>query len=170
MLNNVVIVAFASCFIRTAAFPSAQNPRTLRLPALNDENVEEEIRKVYEQDAEEDRPGRYLVNIAYPTIDDDDVIPAEDDRQTRSVEFFEVDPEDDVREKRSLQPGAPVYGGGQEQERNHGVNIDRDDGRNTRVSIHSQHKGDKVDVDGQWSKVVRGPGKAKPNWHVGVKW
>lgn len=166
MFNKSLILALASYCVLAIAFPSPQNARTLKLPAINDENLEEEIHKVYEQDAEEGSPGRYLVNVAYTTADEDDLTAAEDDRQARSAEIFESE----VREKRSLQPGAPVYGGGQEQVRNHGVDIDRDDGKNTRVRVHSQHKGEKFDVDGEWSKVVRGPGKAKPNWRVGVKW
>lgn len=170
MFNRGLNFALASCFALSVAFPSPQNARALTLPVINDENVEEEIHKVYEQDAEEGSPRRYLVNMAYPTAGEDDLTAAEENRQVRSAELFESDFEDDVRVKRSLQPGAPVYGGGQSQDRNHGVDIDRDDGRNTRVRVHSQHKGEKFDVNGEWSKVVRGPEKAKPNYHIGVKW
>lgn len=73
------------------------------------------------------------------------------------------------REKRSLQPGAPDFGVGGQQNRDWGADVRRE-GPNTKVSIDGKHRGQGYDVEGQWSKVVRGPGKAKPDWHVGVRW
>lgn len=187
-LNTFSIFVIANCAILTIAYPEPQYAKTQNLPTVSDEYVEEEIHKVYEQDAEEGRPGRYLVNIAYPTGDEDDLTAVEDYRHRRSLpslqhlrplkiyvnripySTYQERVESKARPRRSLQPGAPVYGGGRSEDRNHGVSIDRSDGRNTRVTVDSQHKGDRVDVDGQWSKVVRGPGKSKPEWRVGVKW
>lgn len=73
-----------------------------------------------------------------------------------------------IREKRSWQPGAPDFGVKQ-QDRNWGADVQRE-GPNTKVSVNGKHRGDGYDVEGQWSKVVRGPGKAKPDWRIGVKW
>lgn len=73
------------------------------------------------------------------------------------------------RTKRSFQPGAPTYGVGGGQDKNWGADVRRD-GPDTKVIVNGKHKGNGYDVEGQWSKVVRGPGKAKPDWRIGVRW
>lgn len=94
--------------------------------------------------------------------------------QEQAFEDLEEQPaEEEVhRKRRSLQPGAPDYGsiarGGGQRDRPYGLDVQRE-GQNTRVTANAQHKGEHVDVDGQWSKVVRGPGKSKPEWRVGVR-
>nr|APX53000.1 coleoptericin [Anatolica polita] len=81
-------------------------------------------------------------------------------------------PEEEVvafyRPRRSLQPGAPQFPvPGQSNEGWSGSpNVERDEQGNTRTSINVQHKGNNHDFDAGWSKVIRGPAKAKPSWHV----
>nr|QTE04364.1 coleoptericin [Lasioderma serricorne] len=87
---------------------------------------------------------------------------------------------DDVvfRQKRSWAPGGPDYSQiardqaarEAERNRNHGVNVDRDDRGNTRVSGHTRHQGDGYEVNAEASRVIRGPDRGKPNWRVGVQW
>ncbi|CAH1108310.1 unnamed protein product [Psylliodes chrysocephalus] len=43
----------------------------------------------------------------------------------------------------------------------------RDENGNTNAGVEVKRKGDKHDVEAGWNKVVRGPNKAKPTWHVG---
>lgn len=74
-----------------------------------------------------------------------------------------------ARQKRSFQPRAPDYGRIAVGERNWGADVIRE-GPDTRVEVNAKRRGEKVDVEGQWSKVVSGPGKAKPNWRVGIRW
>ncbi|KAI7815323.1 coleoptericin [Rhyzopertha dominica] len=149
---------------------------TLPLLAMNNRDIEDQIHQVSDSDAEEGR-GRFLVNYGLPDVE-------EEDREKRSVVPQELEQADSyflppqadeflVRHKRSWQPGAPDYSKvgnqGSNSNRNHGVDIQRENG-NTKVSVNTQHKGDGYEVNGQWSKVVRGPQKSKPEWHVGVNW
>ncbi|KAJ8978769.1 hypothetical protein NQ317_017493 [Molorchus minor] len=70
------------------------------------------------------------------------------------------------RWRRSLQPGAPNINN-KDQPWQLDPHIERDDNGNTRTGANVKHHGDNHDFDAGWSKVVRGPNKAKPTWHVG---
>lgn len=121
----------------------------------------------------EEQPAEEDVHRSRRSIQE--IIPEYSQDQYQAFEELEEQPaEDEVyRVRRSFQPGAPDYGsiarGGGQRDRPFGVDVQRE-GQNTRVTANAQHKGDRVDVDGQWSKVVRGPGKSKPEWRVGVRW
>nr|BAB40436.1 coleoptericin A [Trypoxylus dichotomus] len=72
-----------------------------------------------------------------------------------------------IRERRSLQPGAPNFPlPGSQLPTSITSNVERQ-GPNTAATINAQHKTDRYDVGATWSKVIRGPGKSKPNWSVG---
>lgn len=72
-----------------------------------------------------------------------------------------------IRDRRSLQPGAPNFPmPGANLPSSVTGNIEKQ-GRNTIATINAQHKTDRYDVGGTWSKVVRGPAKSKPNFSVG---
>ncbi|KAI4469199.1 coleoptericin [Holotrichia oblita] len=72
-----------------------------------------------------------------------------------------------IRYRRSLQPGAPNFPiPGSNLPSSVSGNIEKQ-GQNTIATINAQHKTDKYDVGGTWSKVVRGPGRSKPNFSVG---
>ncbi|KAJ8965817.1 hypothetical protein NQ314_003884 [Rhamnusium bicolor] len=45
--------------------------------------------------------------------------------------------------------------------------IERNDNGNTKTDVNIKRHGENHDLDVGWSKVVRGPNKAKPTWHVG---
>ena len=72
-----------------------------------------------------------------------------------------------IRERRSLQPGAPSFPmpGGQLPSSVSG-NVEKQ-GRNTIATIGAEHKTDRYDVRGTWTKVVDGPGRSKPNFRIG---
>ncbi|KAJ8920691.1 hypothetical protein NQ315_004830 [Exocentrus adspersus] len=70
------------------------------------------------------------------------------------------------RQKRSLQPGAPNVNN-KDQPWQLDPHIERDGNGNTRTDVNIKHHGDRHDAEAGWSKVVRGPNKAKPTWHVG---
>ncbi|GJQ66714.1 hypothetical protein Trydic_g4661 [Trypoxylus dichotomus] len=71
------------------------------------------------------------------------------------------------RERRSLQPGAPNFPmPGSQLPTSITSNVEQQ-GPNTAATINAQHKTDRYDVGATWSKVIRGPGKSKPNWSVG---
>ena len=89
-------------------------------------------------------------------------------------DVFEVYSPEEVYELRrvgrSLQPGAPnVPQPGQQQNGGWSVNPDlgRDEDGNTKGQIEVNHKGQDHDFNAGWGKVIRGPNKAKPTWHVG---
>lgn len=159
MLKIVVVLVFVA--VATAA-------PAIRLPVLDESLIEQ----AYIEDAEEARH-RILVQRPIPDIypievvrEDDAVFEgSEPHRHRRSTD------EEVLRERRSLQPGAPDYGVGQQQQqdRNWGADVRRD-GPNTKVIVNGKHSGGGYDVDGEWSKVIRGPGKAKPDWRIGVRW
>lgn len=159
--------AFLLGFIAVAtAMPS------LKLPVFD----ETQVRQAYMEDAEEAKPNVVFASAIPDTYPrevveaanemDLEIIPsmtAVNDEEAQDFEMVES------RGKRSLQPGAPNYGVGGGEDKNWGADVRRD-GPNTRVSVDGKHKGQGYDVEGQWSKVIRGPGKAKPDWRVGVRW
>lgn len=155
MLKAVFLLGFVAV---ATAMPS------LKLPVFD----ESQVRQAYMEDAEETRPRTLFVDT-YPR----EVVEEANEMDLDVVPLATIsDDEATGRGKRSLQPGAPDYGvggGAGGQDRNWGTDVRRD-GPNTRVSIDGKHKGEGYDVEGQWSKVIRGPGKAKPDWHVGVRW
>nr|P81592.2 RecName: Full=Acaloleptin A; Contains: RecName: Full=Acaloleptin A1; Contains: RecName: Full=Acaloleptin A2; Contains: RecName: Full=Acaloleptin A3; Contains: RecName: Full=Acaloleptin A4; Contains: RecName: Full=Acidic peptide; Contains: RecName: Full=Acaloleptin A5; Flags: Precursor [Acalolepta luxuriosa]BAC82199.1 acaloleptin A precursor [Acalolepta luxuriosa] len=74
--------------------------------------------------------------------------------------------EEEERWKRSLQPGAPNVNNN-DQPWQVSPHISRDDSGNTKTDINVQRHGENNDFEAGWSKVVRGPNKAKPTWHIG---
>ncbi|EFA11854.1 coleoptericin [Tribolium castaneum] len=96
-------------------------------------------------------------------------IPAEENEYVPAEMLYELH-----RERRSLQPGAPNIPGPSKQDGGWSVNpsVSRDDRGNTQTNVEVGHKGKNHDFNAGWGKVVRGPGKAKPTWHVGgtYKW
>lgn len=169
MLKGGFILAFIAV---AAAMPS------FKLPVLD----EVQVNQAYVGDAEEARP-KVLFGLPIPYISSSD---EENPRSYRLIRedgahieeeenplMYVKDGEEDFevveRTKRSLQPGAPDYGVGGGQDKNWGADVRRD-GPNTKVSVEGKHSRGGYDVEGQWSKVVRGPGKAKPDWRIGVKW
>lgn len=155
---------------------------SLKLPVLD----ETQVRQVYVEDAEEATPPKIFIVPSIPDVYPTEVAEVDllkhyhedeeqpQERHIRSIDLaIETTDEGMERVKRSLQPGAPNYGvggGGQEnQNRDWGADV-RKDGPNTKVVIDGKHRGGGYDVEGQWSKVVRGPGKSKPDWRIGVKW
>nr|O76145.1 RecName: Full=Rhinocerosin; Flags: Precursor [Oryctes rhinoceros]QGX74966.1 rhinocerosin [Oryctes rhinoceros]BAA31506.1 rhinocerosin [Oryctes rhinoceros] len=72
-----------------------------------------------------------------------------------------------IRTRRSLQPGAPNFPmPGSQLPTSITSNIEKQ-GPNTAATINAQHKTDRYDVGATWSKVIRGPGRSKPNWSIG---
>ncbi|XP_063925852.1 acaloleptin A-like [Zophobas morio] len=73
------------------------------------------------------------------------------------------------RVRRSLQPGGAGVPNGPQQNGGWSVNpnLGRDDSGNTRGNVEVSHKGKDHDFNAGWGKVIRGPNKAKPTWHVG---
>ncbi|XP_022910188.2 rhinocerosin-like [Onthophagus taurus] len=104
------------------------------------------------------------------------VIPEDQYQQYLIVGHYEpeqyepVDIDEHVRYRRSFAPGAPQIGGSTENPYpwSVGGNVDRV-GADTIAKINAGHSTDQTQVTGSWSKVVRGPNKAKPNWSVGVQ-
>ncbi|XP_044252853.1 coleoptericin-like [Tribolium madens] len=94
-------------------------------------------------------------------------------RLIEPVEEYQYTPEEisyeEHRARRSLQPGAPNFPGPSQQDGGWSVNpsVSRDDRGNTQTNVEVGHKGKNHDLNAGWGKVVRGPGKAKPTWHVG---
>lgn len=161
MLKAVFLLGFVAI---ATAIPS------LKLPVFDETHV----RQAYMEDAEEATPKILFVAPipdTYPREFVEEIAPMNEGESHPAVDDDEAQ-QVTGRGKRSLQPGAPDYGvggGAGGQDRNWGTDV-RKDGPNTRVSIDGKHKGEGYDVEGRWSKVIRGPGKAKPDWHVGVRW
>ncbi|XP_023029885.2 acaloleptin A [Leptinotarsa decemlineata] len=79
----------------------------------------------------------------------------------------------DIREKRSLQPGAPnVNIGNKDQPWQFDPNVARDEHGNVVTDLKIKNHGENHDFHADWNKVVRGPSKAKPTWNVGgtIRW
>ncbi|KAJ8965816.1 hypothetical protein NQ314_003883 [Rhamnusium bicolor] len=74
--------------------------------------------------------------------------------------------EETVRLPRSLQPGAPNINN-KDQPWQLDPHIERDDDGNTKTDVNIKRHGENHDFNAGWSKVIRGPNKAKPTWHVG---
>nr|XP_022903962.1 rhinocerosin-like [Onthophagus taurus]XP_022904629.1 rhinocerosin-like [Onthophagus taurus] len=85
-------------------------------------------------------------------------------------EYELIDVDHHARNKRSFAPGGTQIGGSTESPYpwSVGGSVDKV-GQNTVTSINAGHKTDQTHVTGSWSKVVRGPNRAKPNWSIGVQ-
>ncbi|KAG5879966.1 hypothetical protein JTB14_010354 [Gonioctena quinquepunctata] len=77
---------------------------------------------------------------------------------------------DDIREKRSLQPGAPDFNKNQPWQLD--PQLARDEYGNVIANVNIKRKGENNDFHAGWNKVIDGPNRAKPTYHVGetIRW